>query len=489
LYDNLEPPAICRTTTRDSGHAGGRVVPLRLLICLLACLFFAAPAKAVRAAETLSHGRFQKVQVYRPAGTVRQFALFLSGDAGWDRDMGSMASQLAGEGTLVVGIDVPKFFASLEEDDGDCVYPDGDLENLSHFVQAYYKLPTYFTPLLVGYSSGATLAYAMLAQAPRGIFAGALSLSFCPELDLAKPLCKSGSLQYAMSSDGEHARLSPPARLHAPWVVLQGESDRMCPAAEARQFVNLTRPARYVEVPHVGHDFQVTPQWLPQFRTAYATLLASGPRSLPPPPPGLSDLPLIEIPAAGSGDLFAVFLSGDGGWAGLDKQVAKALSDRGIPVIGVDSLRYFWKERTPDGLATDIDRLVRFYAWQWKKKRVLLIGYSQGADVLPFAVNRLPAATRELVQLTALIGVSETAAFEFHVANWLGGSGDQPVKPETNKLSAKDTLCIHGDDDDESLCPTIGAQHAKVLNLSGGHHFGGDYRQLAELILRYASPR
>jgi type IV secretory pathway VirJ component len=260
----------------------------------------------------------------------------------------------------------------------------------------------------------------------------------------------------------------------------------MCHAAEARRFVNLARTARYVELPAVGHEFHLTPQSLPQFRTAYATLLASGPRSLPPPPPSLSDLPLIEVPASGSGDRLAVFLSGDGGWAGLDKQVARALSDRGIPVVGVDSLRYFWKERTPEGLAADIDRLVRFYAWQWKKKHVLLIGYSQGADVLPFAVNRLPPATRDLVQLTTLIGVSETAAFEFHVSNWFGGSGDQPVKPETNKLSASNTLCVYGEDDEDSLCPTIGAEHATVAHLAGGHHFGGDYRKLAELILSHA---
>jgi type IV secretory pathway VirJ component len=469
-------------------RAAVRIDPVRRVILFLGCLFFAATLEPVQA-ESLAHGRFQDVEVYRPAGTVRQVALFLSGDAGWDRGMVSMASQLAGEGTLVLGVDVPKFLASLEEDDGECVSPDGDLENLSHFAQAYYRLPTYFTPLLVGYSSGSTLAYATLAQAPRGIFAGALSLSFCPELDLARPLCKSGSLQYSMSRDGEHARLAPPARLHAPWVVLQGETDTMCPAAQARQFVSDAQPARYVEVPGVGHDLLRSPQWRPQFQAAYATLLASGPRSVPPPPPGLSDLPLIEMPATGTGDLFAVFLSGDGGWAGLDKQVAKALADRGIPVVGMDSLRYFWKERTPEGLAADIDRLVRFYARQWKKKRVLLIGYSQGADVLPFAVNRLPATTRELVQLTTLIGLSETAAFEFHVANWFGGSGDQPVKPETNRLSAADTLCIHGEDDDESLCPTIGAEHAKVVNLRGGHHFGGDYRKLTELIVNYASPR
>ncbi len=163
---------------------------------VLTALIFAVAAPLAQA-ESLSHGRFKNVQIYRPAGIVKQVALFLSGDGGWDRGTAAMATELATGGTLVVGIDSPRFFAALEADGGTCVFPDGDLENLSHFVQAYYKLPTYFTPLLIGYSAGASLAYATLAQAPRGIFGGALSLSFCADLDLSKPLCKAESLQYS----------------------------------------------------------------------------------------------------------------------------------------------------------------------------------------------------------------------------------------------------------------------------------------------------
>src|SRR3546814_3102258 len=89
------------------------------------------------------------------------------------------------------------------------------------------------------------------------------------------------------------------------------------------------------------------------------------------------------------GDSFAVLLSGDGGWAGLDKDVGEALKMHGIPVVGIDSLRYFWGKRTPDGLAQDVDRIIRYYAQRWHRHHVLLIGYSQGANVLPFAYNRL----------------------------------------------------------------------------------------------------
>ena len=62
----------------------------------------------------------------------------------------AFAEQLAQQGAMVVGIDLPKFKAVLEADGGDCVFPDGDLENLSHFVQAYFHNSTYLAPLLVG---------------------------------------------------------------------------------------------------------------------------------------------------------------------------------------------------------------------------------------------------------------------------------------------------------------------------------------------------
>ena len=48
--------------------------------------------------------------------------------------------------------------------------------------------------------------------------------------------------------------------------------------------------------------------------------------------------------------------------------------------------------------------MIRYYLSRFGKKNVLLIGYSQGADVLPFAVNRLPDATRARVALTAILG-------------------------------------------------------------------------------------
>src|SRR6185312_7660051 len=225
--------------------------------------------------------------------------------------------------------------------------------------------------------------------------------------------------------------------------------------------------------PGITHNYDDVNKWMPQFDAAYTEILAHEPHRLQAPPRSLADLPIIEVPpmGAGSNDTFAVLFSGDGGWAGIDRDVANILASRGIPVAGWDSLRYFWTARTPSGVAGDLDRILRYYSEHWHKKKALVIGYSQGADVLPFAVTRLPPRTRALVERTALIGVGETAAFEFHVTNWFGsGSGELPIAPEMAKMSSANTLCLYGEGDNESLCPKIGPANATRVRLPGGHH-------------------
>ncbi|HEY2634874.1 MAG TPA: AcvB/VirJ family lysyl-phosphatidylglycerol hydrolase [Steroidobacteraceae bacterium] len=469
------------------------------------------PESAAGSAMRLNHGRFKDFLVYKPVGPPASFALLLSGEQGWNSTADTMARQLVSQGAMVAGIDWVKFKANLEADGDQCVFPDGDLENLSHFVQAYFHTPTYLSPILVGVSSGASMAYAMLAQAPRNTFAAALTLGFCPTFDLEKPLCKGSGLESVRSTRGRGVELLPIKNLGNPWVNLQAADDRTCPAPATREFISQVRGGAMVMLPKVGHDFASPSDWLRQYTAGYDKLATQNPATrVAPPPASLSDLPIVEIPAqpapapaqsstetAGAArpevsgnDTFALIMSGDGGWAGLDQDVAAALSAKGIPVVGLDSLRYYWTARTPDGLAADTDRIVRYYLAHFGKRRVLLIGYSQGADVLPFAVNRLPAATRALVALVAVMGMSEHALFEFHVSSWISDSDSGPATlPEINRIAGIPVLCIYGADESDSLCPRLDPKRFNIVKLKGGHHFDGDYGNLARQILAAAHPR
>jgi type IV secretory pathway VirJ component len=451
----------------------------------------------------LSHGRFQDFLVYKPAGAQSSFALLISGDEGWTTTADTMARQLAQHGAMVAGIDWAKLKANLEADGDQCMSPDGDLENLSHFVQAYFHSPTYAPPVLVGVSSGAGLAYAMLAQAPKDTFAAALTLGFCPHFNMEKPLCKGSGLEFIRGPKGHGVDFLPIHDLGNPWLNLQGESDRSCPTEVVQKFISQVHGAALVTLPAVARDYTSPGRWLPQFTAGYAKLAAHNPATqVAPPPAGLNDLPLIEVPAqpvaaraspvqagAAPSDTFAIIMSGDGGWAGLDQDVAAALSAKGIPVVGLDSLRYYWTPRTPSGLAADTDRMIRYYLAHFGKQRVLLIGYSQGADVLPFAVNRLPAATRAHVALTAVMGMSEHALFEFHLTSWVSDDNSGPATlPEIDRIAGMPVLCIYGADENDSLCPKLDPKKFHIVKLKGGHHFDGDYAGLASQILSASNP-
>jgi type IV secretory pathway VirJ component len=199
----------------------------------------------------------------------------------------------------------------------------------------------------------------------------------------------------------------------------------------------------------------------------------------------LAKLPLIEIPATnGTSDTLVVFVSGDGGWAKIDRSISKILADNGMPVIGLNALQYFWKKRTPDSAGRDLQAIVDNYLAKWKKERVVFVGYSRGADVLPAMINRLPPALQSRTRLVALLGPSPKVEFEFHVADWMySSSKGYAVKPEVERLSGHRVLCLSGEEDKDSLCREISGPHIDIVLLRGSHHFDGGYDKLAHIIL------
>jgi type IV secretory pathway VirJ component len=451
----------------------------------------AAPAVSPPPSDHLSYGRFKDLGIYSPPGPPKSFVLFLSGADGWTTRAAVLARQLADRGALVAAVDLPALDANLAADAADCVFLDGDLENLSHFLQAYYHVQTYLPPFLMGYRAGAVIAYATLVQAPPNTFAGALTIGFSPTAQLRKPLCKGSGLESARPPGVDATAYLPAKRLESPWVLFQADHDPALSAVDAAQFIAGMQGAALVALTGVAADYPPSDTWVPKLLAAFDTLVArASAETLPPAPSALGNLPVVEVPAqpgTAATDAFAVILSGDGGWAGLDKEVADALSAHGIPVVGLDSLRYFWSARTAEGLARDVDHMIRYYLAHLQKKQVLLIGYSQGADVLPFAVNRLPAATRARVALAVLMGMSEHALFEFHVSSWISNDTTGPkTLPEVSRIAGVPVLCIYGDGDKDSLCPKLDPTRIRVVQLPGGHHFNGDYAGLARVILATA---
>ncbi|HEY6094879.1 MAG TPA: AcvB/VirJ family lysyl-phosphatidylglycerol hydrolase [Gallionellaceae bacterium] len=459
---------------------------------LTAALLLLVLAGAAGAAEvqesTDSFGPFGTLHLYRTSAQPTHMTLFISGDGGWNLGVVDMARSLAEMDSMVVGIDIAHYIRQLDAGRDKCVYPAAHFEELSQYLQKKYKFPHYILPVLVGYSSGATLVYGTLAQSPPNTFAGGISMGFCPDLKTARPLCKgSGGLSGRRDAKLGYVYDAVPA-LAARLYVLQGEIDQVCSTPDTRVFLGKIADAELIALPKVGHGFSVPKNWLPQFREAFQKIAAT---QVPAPSAtvadSLSDLPLVPLPAAASSDTLAVMVSGDGGWAGIDKQVAEALNRDGIGVVGLNSLQYLWEKKSPDIAGRDLARILEHYARAWGATKFVLVGYSSGADTLPFMVSRLPQALRSRVRVVALLGLSQEANFEFHVSDWLFDTASAyKVVPEVKKLSGIRLLCLYGEDESDSACKLLDRDAATVVEMKGGHHFSGDYAKLASIILTHA---
>jgi type IV secretory pathway VirJ component len=221
--------------------------------------------------------------------------------------------------------------------------------------------------------------------------------------------------------------------------------------------------------------------------------------------PSLEQSTIVLAPAAGvqapagKGDVFTILYSGDGGWADLDKQLGNAFAARGIPVLGVNAFKYFWRNRTPEESAAQLDALMTRYADQWHKKRVWLVGFSFGADVLPTLIDKLSPANRARITQLVLLSPSRDTSFEIQFEGYMITQGRfkafvKTVLEKFNKVEHYDALppvvalkhqfpvvCYYGKDEaDDALCTDPGLPawvtvHAK----NGDHHFEGGYQPLA----------
>lgn len=456
----------------------------RLTATAILLLSLMSHALAVEVHESTGRfGPFGLLHIYKTSGQPKHVALFISGDGGWTPAMADMAGSLAALDSMVVGIDITHYIRQLDAERGRCAYPAAHFEELSQYLQKKYHFPRYILPVLVGYSSGATMVYATLAQSPPNTFTGGIGLGFCPDLKTAKPMCK-GSGLLTGKRDPKRGFVYKPAAVASKLYVLQGDIDKVCSTPDTRTFLSQVGNAELIELPKVGHGFSVQKNWMPQLKLAFGSI--SG-KAAAQAPDELGDLPLVALPTPHKSDTLAVVVSGDGGWASIDKSVAEKLHEDGIKVVGLNSLQYFWHKKDPETASRDLMRILTHYRDTWGTTKFILVGYSSGADALPFMVSRLPGSLKSHVKVVALLGLGKSTDFEIHVSEWLfDTNGLHQVVPEVRKLKGMNVLCLYGTDEDDSACKMLGRNEATSIEVQGGHHFGGDYEKLADTILEHS---
>lgn len=400
------------------------------------------------------------VALYPPRGEVRSVALMLAGEAGWSAGMDARARLLAGVNTLAVGID-----GRVLARGAPCLAVAPALLRLRHRLGRAWPQAAAIAPVLVGEGLGAQLGYVALAQGAPGGFKGLVSRGFDRRL-AGREYCPGGSLAVA----GGALVLGPKAP--ALWTELGPGGGFGATARPGLRLVPIDPVAR-----PEAQDAALAQAYL-RIAGSDAALRTGA------VPPDLADLPLTvqEEPGAPHSDLFAVFLSGDGGWAHFDQEVSARLAAMGVPVVGVSALRYFWAERRPRRIAADVARIVRHYGPLWDRHRVVLIGFSFGASVTPFYAPELPPDLRAQVAGLALLAPEAVTGFEFRIGGWLGqATGVEDVGAAIDRAGMA-VLCAHGSDEPASPCAAPRRAAMTDLRLEGGHHLAGAYDRLAAAI-------
>jgi len=439
---------------------------------------------------------------YVPRTPATRVVLFISGDGGWNAGVVDMARRIAAQQAVVIGISYPALKRTASRESG-CWYVASDLELISHAAQKVLKLPQYHAPVLVGYSSGASLVYAALANTPAVTFAGGISLGFCPELDIRREVC-SGDQWSPDYDDKKKLNMLPPTKaLPRDWFVLQGVQDQVCSIDSVRRFVAAVPRGHLIEVPGTGHGFSKPQAWGDGFDKALHELWTEKETKPPTAQPRsatsreLEDelqrlqLPLeFRWPAQISSLL--VFFSGDGGWASLDEEMSEQLVTRGVGIVGVSSLRYFWATKTPAQVAADLRRLVG--ALVRAQRPVFAGGFSFGAEVVPVALREWNAVDRRMISGLVLIGPGLSASFEIDPLDWIRTPEENPATrvADAVRADALPALCVAGTQEEDSPCPALaGAPGVRIARLPGSHHFNGDYSAVADIVnqfIRSASP-
>ncbi|WP_018239298.1 virulence factor [Ensifer sp. BR816] len=414
-------------------------------------------------------GMIPSPHILFPKEEATGLVVLFSDAGGWTTREDSVARSLSGSNAIVIGIDLKAYLAALAKDDGDCVYTVSDIESLSQQVQRAAGSGAYRPPVIAGAGAGGAMALAIAAQSPAATIGRTLAIDPEEGIALTKQLCtpaeksrKNDRMVYGLT-DG--ALPDPVAVTFSPAAPADGRD----------HVAALVQKHSEIETDDTDDDAYTA------LSDALSDYLGQDDESDNP-----FGLPLAILDAKPSRDTMAVIYSGDGGWRDIDKEVGNVLQQEGVPVVGVDSLRYFWAERQPQATADDLHRIIGYYGKRWNVRNVLLIGYSFGADVLPRTYNLLPPADRARVRQVTLMALSHQADFKISVLGWLGaegaGSAGDPID-DIKAINPSLVQCIYGTEEEDDACPELKSSGADVVAIEGGHHFDEDYPALTRRVL------
>jgi type IV secretory pathway VirJ component len=198
------------------------------------------------------------------------------------------------------------------------------------------------------------------------------------------------------------------------------------------------------------------------------------------------ELPLIVMPAeANANTPLVLFITGDGGWKNFDPRLAQQFLNRQAPVVALNALHYFWSRKTPEQTTATVQMLLEKYMKRWHKQTFILVGFSFGADVMPFIVNRLPDTLMRSCKGVALFSPGTTTDFEIHLSQMMSSHRRwrYDVVKEMESMKPVRLLSFFGDEEHEFPVKILSKPGWQVIYLHGGHHYEENKDDIGKMVL------
>jgi len=119
-------------------------------------------------------------------------------------------------------------------------------------------------------------------------------------------------------------------------------------------------------------------------------------------------------------------------------------------------------------------KALNFYGKEWGREKYVLIGYSLGAEIVPFIVNDLPEDIKSRIASAVLMSPATSTDFEIHISNMLGMGNRQNTYntiDEIIKMQSVHTLIIFGDGEKTEIPGLLSTTSVVIRKIPGDHHY------------------
>jgi type IV secretory pathway VirJ component len=184
---------------------------------------------------------------------------------------------------------------------------------------------------------------------------------------------------------------------------------------------------------------------------------------------------------------FVFFISGDGGVRHFFANLCQDIHQAGYTVAALDASGFFWNRKSPTQAAELVSSYLQRELSQRPNVKLVLAGYSFGADAVPFIVNALPFELRQKLISVLLLSPSASTDLEIHIADMFveGRKRSMDVVQAVNHMGEIKTVTFMGSEEHQFPVADIRLKNYTNEIIPGGHHFDGRPDLVATAMLRY----